>query len=53
MSPAWAHGTSGVESVGGFGPLIMLFAAGAFILYLVVESKWRKRNRNRDDRGED
>ncbi len=50
MFPAWAHGSSGVESVGGFGPLILLAAAGAFILFLVFESKWRKRKREREDR---
>ncbi len=52
ISPALAHGMSGDGSVGGFGPLILLAAAGLFILVLVVNAKWRKHKLKRLGGGE-
>ncbi len=50
--PVAAHGTSGDGSVGGFGPLILLAVAIVAVLFLVGESKWRKRKLNRDESGD-
>ena len=50
-TPAAAFGTSGDGSVGGFGPLILLAVAIVAVLFLVGESRWRKRKRNRDESG--
>lgn len=51
ISPAFAHGASGVASVGGFGPLIIV-AVGLFVvLVLVAEKKWRGRRLKRDSNG--
>ncbi len=43
ISPALAHGASGVDAVGGFGPLILVVVAVVFVLVLVGEKKWRGR----------
>ena len=50
--PAVAFGTGGDGSVGGFiGPLILLAVAIVGVLFLVGESRWRKRKLNRDESG--
>jgi hypothetical protein len=49
ISPASAHGASGAESVGGFGPLVLLVVAVDFVLVLVDESKWRRYKQRRND----
>lgn len=43
ITPAFAHGSSGVESAGFHGPLILLVVAGVVISLLVAEKKWRRR----------
>ena len=52
ISPALAHGASGVDSVGGLAPLILLAIAVVFVLVFVGEAKWRKYRLRRDDGGE-
>lgn len=52
ISQALAHGSSGIESPGGYGPLILLAVAAVGILALVVEGKWRKRKSRREAGGE-
>jgi len=52
ISPALAHGASGVESVGSVAPLILLAIAVVFVLVFVGEAKWRKYRLRRDVRGE-
>ncbi len=52
ISPALAHGASGVESVGSVAPLILLAIAVVFVLVFVGEAKWRTYRLRRDDRGE-
>lgn len=42
ISPALAHGSSGVES-SGHGPQILLVVAVVVISLLVIEKKWRRR----------
>ncbi len=51
ISQALAHGASGVDSPGGFGPLIMLAVAVLFVLVLLGEKKWRgfRKRRNGGD----
>ena len=51
ISPALAHGTSGADSGGGFGPLILLAVAIVVVLVLVGEAKWGRRKLKRDDSG--
>ena len=48
ISPALAHGASGVDSAGGFGPLVLLAAAAIVVVVLVAERKWRQRKTRRD-----
>ena len=48
ISPALAHGSPGVASGGGFGPLILLAVAIVVILVFVGEAKWRRHKRKRD-----
>jgi hypothetical protein len=43
ISPAFAHGSSGVESTGLHGPTILLIVAVVVVTLLVVEKKWRRR----------
>jgi membrane protein YdbS with pleckstrin-like domain len=43
ISPAFAHGSSANESVGAYGPLILLIVAAVVISLLVIEKKWRRR----------
>lgn len=43
ISPAFAHGSSGVESAGQYGPLILLVVAVVVVSLLVAEKKWRRR----------
>ncbi len=52
ISAALAHGTTGDEAIGGFGPLFLLGVAVVFVLTLVAESRWRKRRRLKRDAGE-
>ena len=52
ISPALAHGASGVDSVGGLAPLILLAIAVVFVVVFVAEAKWRKYRLRRDDSGE-
>ncbi len=52
ISPALAHGASGVDSVGSLGPLILLAIAVVFVLVFVGEAKWRRYRLRRDDVGE-
>ncbi len=52
ISQALAHGSSGVESTGGYGPLILQAVATVGILFLVAEGKWRKRKARREAVGE-
>ncbi len=52
ISPALAHGASGVKNLaGGFGPLILLGVAVVFVLVLVAEKKWRQRKPRHNDKG--
>lgn len=48
ISQALAHGASGADSPGGFGPLILLGVAVLFILILLGEKKWREYRRRHD-----
>ncbi len=50
-TPVLAHGTSGDDSIGGFGPLILLAAAVVFVLVLVVEARWRGRKLKHEEGG--
>ena len=43
ISPAFAHGSSGVDSGGQHGPLILLVVAVVVVSLLVAEKKWRRR----------
>lgn len=43
ISPAFAHGSSGVESTGLHGPTILLIVAAVVVTLLVAEKKWRRR----------
>lgn len=43
ISPAFAHGSSGVESAGQYGPLILVAVAVVVVSLLVAERKWRRR----------
>ncbi len=43
ISPAFAHGSSGVDSVGQHGPLFLLVVAVVIVSLLVAEKKWRRR----------
>lgn len=43
ISPAFAHGSSGVDSAGQHGPLILLGVAVVVVSLLVAEKKWRRR----------
>ena len=52
ISPALAHGASGVDSIGTMAPLILLAIAIVFILVFMGEAKWRKYRLRRDDSGE-
>ena len=51
ISPALAHGASGADAAGGFGPLILVVVAVVFVLVLVGEKKWRGRRLARDGNG--
>ena len=51
IPPALAHGTSGADAAGGFGPLILVVVAVVFVLVLVGEKKWRERKLARDGDG--
>ncbi len=48
ISQALAHGASGADSPGGFGPFILLAVAALFVLVLVGEKKWRAYRQRRD-----
>lgn len=52
ISAALAHGTTGDETIGGFGPLFLLGVAAVFVLALVAESRWRKHRRLKREAGE-
>ena len=52
ISPALAHGASGVDSVGSLGPLILLAIAVVFVLVFVGEAKWRRYRQRRDGSAE-
>ena len=52
ISPALAHGASGVDSVGSLAPLILFAIAVTFVAVFVGEAKWRKYRLRRDDSGE-
>ncbi len=43
ISPALAHGASGADAAGVFGPLILVVIAVVFVLVLAGEKKWRGR----------
>ncbi len=47
ISPALAHGSAGVESSVGLGPLIFLAVGIAVVVVLLAEKKWRARKRKR------
>ncbi len=49
--PALAHGASGADAAGGFGPLILVVVAVVFVLVLVSETKWRGRRLARGGNG--
>ena len=51
ISPALAHGASGADAAGGFGPLILVVVAVVFVLVPVGETKWRGRRLARDGNG--
>ncbi|MCH7542359.1 MAG: hypothetical protein IIB65_01840 [Proteobacteria bacterium] len=51
ISPALAHGSVGVETSVGFGPLIFLAVGFAVVVVLLAEKKWRKRKQKRADIG--
>lgn len=48
ISQALAHGASGADSPGGFGPFILLGVAIVFVLVLLGEKKWRTYRQRRD-----
>jgi len=49
ISQAFAHGSTGNESVGGFiGPLIFLAVIVIAVLYHLAKAKWRRRRQERD-----
>jgi hypothetical protein len=52
ISPALAHGASGVDSVGSLAPLILVAIAVVFVVVFVGEAKWRKFRLRRDESGE-
>ena len=52
ISPALAHGASGVDATGSRGPLIIVAILVVFVLVFVAEAKWRKYRLRRDDSGE-
>ena len=52
ISPALAHGSSGVETSAGFGPLILLAVGILIVVVLLAERKWRKRKRKQADIGQ-
>ena len=52
ISPALAHGSSGAESAGGFGPLILIAVGIVIVAVLLGEKKWRKRKQKRPDVGQ-
>ena len=45
ISPALAHGSAGVETSVGFGPLIFLTVGIVVVVVLLAEKRWRKRKR--------
>ena len=45
ISPALAHGSVGVQSSVGFGPLIILAVGIVVVAVLWAEKKWRNRKR--------
>ncbi len=47
ISPALAHGSAGVETSAGFGPLIFLAVGIVIVVVLWGEKKWRNRKRKR------
>ncbi len=49
ISPALAHGASGVDSVGSLAPLILVAIAVVFVVVFVGEAKWRKYRHNTKD----
>ena len=52
ISPALAHGSAGVETSVGFGPLIFLAVGIVVIAVLLGEKKWRARKQKRADVGQ-
>ncbi len=52
ISPALAHGSSGVETSAGFGPLILLAVGIVVVVVLLAEKKWRKRKQKHADTGQ-
>ncbi len=47
ISPALAHGSAGVETSVGLGPLIFLAVGIVVVVVLLAEKKWRNRQRKR------
>jgi len=43
ISPAFAHGSSGVDTSGQHGPVVLLVVAVVVVSLLVIEKKWRRR----------
>ena len=52
ISPALAHGASGVDSAGSLGSLILPAIAVVFVLVFVGEAKWQRYRLRRDGSGE-
>jgi hypothetical protein len=52
ISPALAHGASGVDVAASRGPLIILAILVVFVIVFVAEAKWRKYRLRRDSGGE-
>lgn len=49
ISPAFAHGSTGIESVGGFiGPLVFLAVIVVAVAYHLIKAKWRRRRQERE-----
>ena len=51
ISPALAHGSAGVATSAGFGPLIFLAVGILIVVVLLAEKKWRNRKPKHADIG--
>ena len=52
ISPAWAHGSSGVDAPGGVFPFVLLTAAVVSLLVYLAHDQWRKYRARREGGGE-